>query len=294
MKLLQVLSLCASACFFAACSSDDAVEQETKPAAFRVESSISKIHILRSPALDEQGAGQFQTGDVNTLFFAREDGQFVSSFAYTYGTSYFWSDLKLPADLQRCRISACYPQVSTDTPENYSWDVMTAQPTADLLVASPVTAEVNAQQVRLTFAHLMHKLKVVLVSGASTVSQDVLDAASISFRQVLPVAKVNLLQGQVLSASGQPVAFEAHGAQAAFIVPAQPAGKMEVLVKVNGQTAVFPLAEMTTQQGGLLQRLESGKTFTVTIKVTEKDFVVISQDISGWEDQGSSDNQIII
>ena len=291
MKAFKVLSLCAAACLLGACSSDDEAGQ-TAPASFQVEAAILNTPETRAPQLDSQGAGTFRPGDRNTLFLQQEGGQYLQPFDYTYGASYFWSDLKLPEGAKRCRISACYPEVKTGTPQNHKWDVTQAQPTADLLAAAPVAAEVGAPSVRLHFAHLMHRFAVVLKAEGNGVTEEQLAGAQISCRSFLPVAEVNLLEAKAIQASGSKTTLTRQGKQVEFLLPGQPVGDIEVMVQIGDRQKTCLLSSCVVN-GQKLNELQSGKQFTLTFGVKPEEIFVLGQDIAGWGDQGSADDTII-
>lgn len=290
MKVLKALSACCLLLSSMACSNDDFTADTST--AFQVVSSIAPVS--RAPQFNSDGSGNFVKGDVNTLFFHNGEQQLLSAFDYTYGSFYYWADVQLPHGVTDCLVSACYPQVVTKTPEHFEWNVLEAQPTADILVAAPTRVTAYASPtIRLSFSHLLHQLAVELQPGDESVSADVLSQAVVECRGFQPVAVLNLLEGRTLSATGHTATLTRQGDATRFMIPAQPAGVIEVVVKLEGRSATFKLAE--SQLNGMnLQQLESGKTLTLKIKVNKNSFTIVGQNISGWGSQGEFDDSIMI
>lgn len=287
------IALGLSLCGLAACSSSDDTMPDNQP--FVLDSSIQGISLSRAPQLDASGSGQFTNGDVNTLFFAHKDGRYLKDFSYTYGQTYYWDDVQLNADGQALKVSACYPAVSVSNPEDFSWDV-TAQSTstADFLAAAPVAVqEGHTTQVPLRFTHLMHKFIVRLQADGTTVMEGDLVKARISIGCFLPQARINLLTATVKEAVGTHSETVANGAVADFILPPQAVGRMEVQITLGNCTQRFKLSELKVGDSPLTT-LESGKAFTLAVKVSKSSFTITGQGIGPWENQGEANGEIIL
>ena len=290
MKNLQVLFLCLSAIVLAACSNEE------MPGASKSELNVisSIAPMKRAPQLDESGAGSFKTGDKNTLFFQSAEGSHLLTFDYTYGEKYYWMDLELPKETETCKISACYPAVTTGTPATFAWDVIKEKSNSDFLFATPILAQTNSSSpVRLTFSHAMHKLAVELIADGTSVSAEELAVAELSCNNFKPTANLNLLEGKAVSASGSLAKLDAKGAKSSFIIPAQPTGTMEIAVKLGDRTATYKLSSCQVK-GQPLTELLSGQSFTLKIRVSKNSFTIVGQDISGWGNQGEFEDSIII
>lgn len=118
------------------CSSDNKQIIDESHPEFRVAGSI--LAVSRTPQLDQNGAGKFVSGDQNTLFFHTSGQDHVLTHLYIYGQKYYWNDFPLPPKMEDLFISACYPPVVTDTPENYRWDIRAKTDLNDLLIAAPI------------------------------------------------------------------------------------------------------------------------------------------------------------
>lgn len=291
MKMLKSMCACLMGLFLMGCSSDNEENVvETSPE-FSVVSMISPL--LRAPQLDASGAGQFVTGDKNTLFFQTAEHKALQTFVYTYGSTYHWSDIKLPQEVKECGISACYPEVQTENPAQFRWDIRQQGENSDFLVAAPVSVVRNTNTpVHLQFRHAMHKLMVELTAKEG-VSQALLDRAVISCRNFKPVAVLDLLEGKAASAEGELSSQQSDGKSASFVLPAQEVGGMEVAVKVDGRDFVTRLADCKIA-GTAVTSLESGKTLLLRIEVGQESFSVSGQNIAGWGEQGSIDDTIIL
>lgn len=280
---------------FCACSDTNDIIQPDTPvitdSAFEINSSI--LSVSRAPQLDGNGAGKFTDGDTNTLFMKTGDAA-PTTFAYTYGKEYHWSDLGLTTDKGEVTFTACYPPVETDTPDLYGWDIRRHTTSADLLLAAPVTVKNGTEQpVALAFTHALHLLKVTLAADGTTMTDADLREAEIGCRNVLSTADVNLLSGKAVSASGEKCSLTAQGTHAEFIVPAQPVGNIELVIRIGGKEMVSPLAQCEVN-GQPLTALHSGSSLSMTVTVSAGSFTVSGQEIAGWEHQGDISDTIII
>lgn len=278
------------------CSSSTDINEDTLPAptenTFTVTDQI--LPLTRQPQLDGNGSGHFTAGDRNSLFFHSEQEHLTDAFTYTYGQTYYWKDLQLTSQAQELKVSGCYPPIETGTPEEVLWDVTRPDTYTDILLAGPVTVSRNsAEPVRLSFTHALHLLKVSLKADGVSLTDDDLKDVSISCRQVLPVAHLNLLTGKAVSATGTPCTLQAEGPVQSFIVPAQEVGQMNLLIRLGKREVVYELSQCQVN-GKPLTRLESGASFGLTITVSENSFTLSGQDISGWTPQGDVNDSITI
>ena len=288
MKAIKLLCVCLSVLMFAACSNEDMPETRSE---FKVVSSI--LPLTRAPQLDQNGAGHFVNGDKNTVFFQSQEQQNLLKFTYTYGDKYYWQDLGLPANEKSVKVSACYPAVDVLEPAAYEWNVL-SQADSDLLVAAPVAANTESSEpVSLSFTHALHKLVVELQADGTTMQSGDLKDAEISVNNFMPVAVVNFLSGKATSAKGELSKMAKKGTSAAFIVPAQAVGTMQIIVKLGNREAKYDLSSCQVS-GQPLQNLLSGQSFKLKIKVSKSSFSIVGQNISGWGSQGESEGTIII
>lgn len=290
MKFGHFLSTCLTVLVLGACSEENV---ENKPAAseFRI---VSSVRAVRAPQLNENGAGNFVDGDQNSVFFHTSNNKSLHKLTYEYGEKYFWNDFNLPQEVESCQISACYPVVTTATPENFAWDIQQQNNTRDFLLSAPADANTQSSKpVTLTFSHALHQLVVTLKSEADGITDDMLSKAEITCRNLHPVANLNLLKGKPINASGELISLTETGKKVSFIVPAQHVGSMEIAIKLGNREKTYPLASCQVN-GKPLTELEYGKSFTLNIGVNEEHLFIIGQDINGWDNQGSADGTITI
>lgn len=250
----------------------------------------------RAPQLDASGAGQFQAGDQNTLFFQNPQGTCQKTFNYTYGQTYYWPDLGVNQPAQEVKASACYPPVQTDTPQSYSWDVTATQiPTPDFLAAQPASLQLQNEkcQVSLNFRHLMHQFVVKLTADGTTTQPSELTQATLTLSQWKPVATLNLLTAAVTGATGTPAQKQLTGDAGSFILPPQAVGNIQLQVQVNQRSQTFLLKDLKINNQPVSQ-LESGKKLSLTIQVSKGSFTITGQSIQGWESQGEANGEIIL
>ena len=67
---------------------------------------------------------------------------------------------------------------------------------------------------KLPLNHAMHQLQVELKADGTTLQQAACSQAKLTCRNFLPIANVNLLQGAVISASGDQTSLQATGDKA--------------------------------------------------------------------------------
>lgn len=288
MKAIKLLCVCLSVLMFAACSNEDMPETRSE---FKVDASI--LPLTRAPQLDQNGAGKFENGDKNSVFFQSQDQQHLLTFSYTYGEKYFWQDLGLPAEVKDLKLSACYPTVVAENPASFEWNVI-GKDNSDLLVAAPASANTaSSDPVSLSFTHAMHKLVVELQADGTSMQAEDLNAAEVSVNNFQPIAVMNLLTAQATSAKGDLSKLTVKNPKASFIIPAQAVGSMEIVVKLGNREAKYDLSSCKVS-GQPLTSLLSGKSFKLTIKVSKNSFTIVGQNISGWGNQGESEGTIII
>lgn len=85
----------------------------------------------------------------------------------------------------------------------------------------------------------------------------------------------------------------ANGAVADFILPPQAVGRMEMQITLGNRTQRFKLSELKVGDSPLTT-LESGKAFTLAVKVSKSSFTITGQGIGPWENQGEANGEIIL
>lgn len=291
MKFFKVLSVCSFVLLVTACGQRSTPDSGVADPEFRVESKIYSL--LRAPQLDEKGAGHFIDRDENTIFIKDQSGTQTTTFNYTYGTTYHWSDIHLPQEIKQCQISACYPPVQTSDFKNFKWDV-NKKKGIDLLLASPVKASTESSSpINLSFRHALHKLSVVLIPQGNKVSSDILSKAVITCKNVKSIAVIDLLNGKAITSNGPTIELTKNGATTNFLIPAQEVGDMEISINVEGREAHYQLSKLKIKDQQL-KNLESGKAFSLQVKVSKESFTIVGQNISGWEKQGEADGTITL
>lgn len=269
-------------------------DEHTAPSAatFALSGRISPL--TKAPQLDADGGGRFVDGDRNTVFFYSAAENIADGFSYTYGEKYLWSQLPLTSHSADLSVSACYPAVETGNPKNFEWNISDNKQEPDFLLSAPVAVKRDTPRpVALTFTHALHKLKVNIQADGTTMTEGQLADILVQCRNVQSVARLDLLQGKVLSASGPLSSVASKGPRAEFIVPAQEVGSMSLQIRLGAREQVYDLAQCKID-GTPLTRLESGKSLVLNITVSEKEFTITGQEISGWGNQGEVNDSIII
>ncbi len=290
MKFNKIFSLCLSILMLGACHKG-AEDKQPIASEFKLASSVLAV---RAPELDADGAGHFMDGDRNSVFIHGISQKSLLQLTYIYGGKYYWEDFNLPEGTKTCKVSACYPEVTTSTPENFSWNIQEQSDMTDFLLAAPADADPRSSApVKLSFSHALHRLTVILQSKAPTITEEALSQAIITCRQLLPVAHLNLLEGKAIEASGDPISLSGKGKEVSFILPGQPTGKIEIVLRLGKHEKVIDLSSCKVD-GQPLTKLEAGKSFMLNIGVDEEHIFILNQGINGWGDQGSANDTIII
>lgn len=290
MKFFMVLSVCSFMLFITACEQKNIPDSAAADPEFRVSSTIKSL--LRAPQLNEDGAGKFVNGDKNTIFIKNKNGDQTSTFEYTYGTTYHWSDIRLAQEVKQCQVSACYPPVKTSDFKHFNWSI-NEHNDVDLLLASPAVASPSSSSpISLSFTHALHKLSVTLIPQGDNVSE-LLKQAVITCKNVKSVAVIDLLSGKAVEANGSIIQLTKNGEKVDFLIPAQEVGNMEISIKLGNRSVSYILSSLRIQERPLTN-LESGKSFSLQVKVSNESFTIVGQHISGWEKQGEVEGTITL
>ena len=272
-----------SAAMLTACGKDDDTNYDNG----RIELRTGIEALTRSPQLDGTGAGNFQAGDAFTLTLS--DGSKSVQKTYTVGsTTLYWQELEVTGD--EVTFAGCYPNYAADGGTTFSFDVTKALDD-DLLLAPAVSATRGAAKVTMPFHHAMHKLVVKYTSDGSY-TEEWLNGIRTTLN-ACTVCTVDMLRGAVTDNSAvTPADYEARtGTEAAWLVVPQKVQGVKLSVALDGQSREFTLPE-TTSEGKPLTALDGGKTLTVMLRITKDGISVEGTDISGWEDQGSIEDEI--
>lgn len=272
-----------AAAMLTACGKDDDTNYDNG----RIELRTGIEALTRSPQLDGTGAGNFQAGDVFTLTLS--DGSKSVQKTYTVGsTTLYWQELEVTGD--EVAFAGCYPNYAADGGTTFSFDVTKALD-EDLLLAPAVSATRGAGKVTMPFRHAMHKLVVKYTSDGSY-TEERLNGIRTTLN-ACTVCTVDMLRGAVTdNSAAAPADYEARtGTEAAWLVVPQKVQGVKLSVALDGQSREFTLPE-TTSEGTPLTALDGGKTLTVMLRITKDGISVEGTDISGWENQGSIEDEI--
>ncbi len=275
------------------CNNSSDIHTESETSVFTLSGIISPVS--KAPQLNADGAGVFTDGDQNRVFILSEGESIMNSFLYTYGQKYYWGDLPLTSQSDNLSISACYPAIETDSPDHFEWDTKDSHNLmVDFLYAIPANVRKGTTvPIELTFNHALHKLKINIQADGKTMTDEQIAGIVVKCRDVQPIAHLNLLKGKVISASGQLCNFESKGPKTEFIIPAQEIGTMNLLIQLGNREQVYDLSKCSID-GTSLTKLESGKCFVFNLTVSQKEFIITGQEISGWENQGEIDDSIMM
>lgn len=115
----------------------------------------------------------------------------------------------------------------------------------------------------------------------------------VTISSFLPQAQINLLTATVQGVAGLPAQLHTQGTEAHFILPPQAVGNIEVKIAVGERTQNFRLSDLKVGDSPLTT-LESGKAFTLAVKVSKNSFSITGQSIGPWGNQGEANGEIIL
>lgn len=139
----------------------------------------------------------------------------------------------------------------------------------------------------------MHRLVVALEADGATITNGDLADAKVTVARFYPESVINLFTATVEDVSGSVAQMQAKGTGVSFILPPQPVGDIEVKIEVNSYAQVFKLSDLKVASSPLTH-LESGKAFTLKVRVSKSSFTITGQGIGPWGSQGEANGEIII
>lgn len=280
MMILAIASL-----VFASCEKDSNDNTERR---IDIRTDIEAMN--RMPQLDNDGKGNFSTGDTFTLTVTGNANHTLKD--YTVGqTALYWQDFNdIAAD--KVTFAGCYPGHTEDGSLTFKFNVTSAT-NADLLLAPAVEVPAYSKTVFMPFRHAMHKLVVKYTTDGSYTQEALHDISTTLYANT--TCTVDLSKGIITEHSAEAPANYApqNGTDVSWLVVPQNTDKVKLNISLNGQTCNFTLPETTTD-GQQLTNLEGGKTLTLTILVSKNGISFGNIEIGGWEEQGSAEGDIIM
>lgn len=301
-KIKSSSILCCCALLLAACSSENEyLDSNLLPeGAVLISSTIGAVQ-TRSPQLDADGEGNFESGDVWGLYTFNGDAvtpNFSNENIEYYADNrnpLLWKDL----GEGNVTFSAHYPRLADpiDDPTAYKFGLWGDIEHSDLLFATATQSK--GEKVELGFKHLMHRLVINLKNGQGMEDVD-LSAAVIRTSSQSGEATmkgdilINLLTGEL----GQPSGNASYNYFASdfdrlavpqTLIPGD--DWLEILIGTEVWHYQVPF-DLDDNRPGNQTTLESGKRLTLNLVVRKNsmgqpDVVLQSSDISGWESPDS-------
>lgn len=293
MKVLK-MSVAVSAMVLAtACVKSESVNK-TDEARISVEAGIEGL--TRTPNLDENGAGSFETGDVIFLTVTGA-GESKQKDYEIGGEGFYWDDLQLPSGTTTATFAGCYPKPTASIVNNKFTFDLSSVADKDLLLASGVSVNKSAStRVNLGFKHAMHKLVVKYTS-------DTYSAEELRTVQTTCKAKssceVDLQQAVVTTSTTSSTSdFIETGESVSMLLVPQNSQDVTLKISVAGNTFEHNLGRLNeafkkpNSANSIPSSLDGGKVLTLNLKLTKDGIVVDGSQIGGWENQGTIDGEI--
>lgn len=237
---------------------------------------------VRAPQLNDDGSGRFAAGDRITLLLATQSGS-TTQFEYEVGGStLYWKDVLHSTDGELVDFCGCYP-VQNLSNGKFTFDLESAGEKDLLWVRKTDVSYGTDTPVDLVFTHAMHRLVVNYTSETENIEQisTVCTAKS--------TCDVDLING-TLNATSRKASFSKTGKTAVFLLAPQKTADVQLQITNDQYTKNYSLAELIDGH----DNLESGMQLTVNLSVKNGSIVLEGSSISGWEDQGTVEGEIIL
>lgn len=262
------------------CTSNDELESVDKK--INLKTAIEAKTPTKSPVLDENGNGNFSKDDVFNLLVVNAEGKY-NEFNYVVGTSQlYWKDITV--DGANAAFAACYPSQNI-VDGKFLFDLATASD-KDLLLAFVSDVAVGSESsINLNFKHAMHCIKVKFTAEAG-VDIDKIQTTCSSKSS----CEVNLLDGSVNVSDTDKTSFSETGDNVSFLVVPQNASDVTLEVKIGSITKTFTIGTLSPD----LSKLNGGMQLELGFTVKKDNIEIENIAISGWENQGSINGEIIL
>lgn len=271
---------------FTACSNDEEIDNSPKEVKIVATIGAPTDSKLKA-AFENDGSGEFETGDVFTLFYFSPTLGQGAAYAYQVGqTTLYWDEIN--SDGNPIEFNAWYPVYDFRGNFTHPYKVADAatNEAKDLLMAPKITVN-KYQPVSLPFEHMMHKLVIYLGTNYYTAAD--LESAVITLKNLKSDAMVDFMNGTVdeTAASGTDPYPSLTGGYAEFIVAPQTltTGTEIIEILIAGKTFTYKVP-------AILAALESGKKLELTLFLTRYRIELQTGSISAWGNQGSITDEI--
>lgn len=250
----------------------------------------------RAPQLGEDGSGHFQAGDeiYLTACGSVAGGWYAGGYVLDKSKLY-WGDLPVGRD-EEAVFTACYPLPDKVEGTSFTFDILNVA-YSDLLMANQVKVRYG-MSVNLTFRHVMHKLSIKYVPGNGGLSEAELQNITTTCKGNT-VCSIDLKAANVMDGSASsPGTYGTHtGSGVSFLLVPQKASEVTLALSLtDGRVLEKTLSEWCVNNPVI--SLESGKELKLVFEVTSDDtgdnVQLVASQISGWEEQGSVEDEIII
>lgn len=254
----------------------------------KITPSIDGMLQTRASIDPATGSGKFENGDKFSLRYLVVESGTSLQLEYTVGsTVLYWDQLTTEAS-HKVIFSAWYPNYNPGTTQEqitkHYYNVAGAN--SDLLATSVQVP--YKQEVKLQFAHLMHKLVVNLASNVYTTEQ--LNHAEVELKNLRSHANINFGEVRIndTDAPNDPqynlTYPKGTGAKTSFIVAPQRLIAGNQLLQITIDNKKFEFKVPST-----LIKLESGKVLTLDLRVDRDAVNLTGNTITGWGTQSGID-----
>lgn len=248
-----------------------------------LKTSIESGITVKSPALDNNGSGNFTNGDTFTLYVS-QNGTELNVFDYTVGsTELFWNEIK--ANGNKVTFSAFYPKQVSPADGKFTFD-LSQETDKDLLMAVKTDITPDTEDIiDLKFRHAMHKLNITFKTEESDIDLDNIQTICTA----KSACEINMSDAGIKTLD-KTTEFEANGKEISFMLVPQTTSGVSLKIKAGNIEKTLTVNDIKPD----LDNLESGMQLNIELTIKNGKIEIGNTSIQGWGDQGTVEGEIII
>lgn len=291
MKKNYLYAFMAFGLMMASCSNDLPENPINNNDAIKIMANVAPM--TRMPQLNNDGSGNFTTGDILSLFVTDNKNQNIINKNYAYNSDVLtWSGFGLQENTTQVTFAGCYPQQTTVQNGTFEFNTLTAQD-KDLLLSPAQTVTVGTSApINLTFNHALHKLDFTFTAGNGYTENDITSLSLTCKAQTTCI--VNAAKGIIESIKNTTENYTSTGQTASFYLVPQATENIVLTININGENKTITLNSLLNQLNKPQTELTGGKRCSLTLKIGRDGITVEGGSIGAWEDQVTADGEIII
>lgn len=289
-KMNYIYGCLAAVCLMASCSGHTNEPAVVASPAINLKTAVAPL--TRVPQLNDDGSGNFNTGDVISVFVDANNQKTIKA-DYAQGSSFItWDDLNLPAGTHEVTFASCYPKQEISSDGTFEFNTHTAE-YKDLLLSKAQKVTVGTTSpIVLTFNHALHMLNLTFATDGSYTTEE-LEKLTVTCR-AKTTCVVNAVTGAVGEIKTSTADYVSEGPQTTFYLVPQPTQDIMLTVRINQLDKVFKLSELLDTLGNSQTNLQGSKRCNIALTVGKDGISLQGGSIGAWEDQVTAEGDITI